>query len=68
MFTEKERNVIKNINGYVMKTQCCRLRKFTEHRSDSDIKQMSILLERTDSSDSSTKELISSTSETEIVS
>lgn len=68
MFTEKERNVIKNINGYVMKTQCYRLRKFTEHRSDSDIKQMSILLEGTDSSDSSTKELISSTSETEIVS
>ena len=68
MFTEKERNVIKNINGYVMKTPCCRLRKFTEHRSDSDIKQMSILLEGTDSSDSSTKELISSTSETEIVS
>ena len=67
MFTEKERNVIKNINGYVMKTQCCRLRKFTEHRSDSDIKQMSILLEGTDSSDSSTKESISSTSETEIV-
>ena len=50
-----------------MKTLCCRLRKFTEHRSDSDIKQMSILLEGTDSSDSSTKELISSTSETEIV-
>ena len=51
-----------------MKTLCCRLRKFTEHRSNSDIKQMSILLVGKDSSNSSTKEIILSTSKTKIVS
>ena len=53
-FTEKERNIIKYISGYVMKTLYCRLRKSTVHRSDTNIKHMSILLAGKDTCESST--------------
>ena len=39
-----------------MKNLYCRLRKSTEHRSDSNIKHMSMLLAGKDSSDSVTKD------------
>ena len=53
-FTEKELNIIKYISGYVMKTLYCRLRKSTVHRSDTNIKHMSILLAGKDTCESST--------------
>ena len=43
VFTETEQNIIKYIIGYVMNTMYCSLEKSTEHRSDSNIKHMSIL-------------------------
>ena len=55
-FTEKERNITKYTSEFAMTTMCCRLRKSTEHHSDSNIKHMSILLAGKDSSDSSTKD------------
>jgi hypothetical protein len=54
-FTKKERSIIKYISGYVMKTYC-RLRKSTKHRSDNNVKLMSILLAGKDSSESSTED------------
>lgn len=53
-FTEKERNIIKYISGYVMKTLYCRLRKSSAHRSDANVEHMSILLAGKDTSESST--------------
>ena len=55
-FTEKERNITKYTSEFAMTTMCCRLRKSTEHHSDSNIKHMSILVAGKDSSDSSTKD------------
>ena len=55
-FTKKERNIIKYLSGYVMQTLYCRLRKSREHYSDTNIKQMSILLAGKDSSESSTED------------
>ena len=52
-FTEKKRNIIKCIIGYVMNTMSCSLRKSTEHRSGSNIKYMSILSGRMAGKDSS---------------
>ena len=55
-FNKKECNIVKYISGYVMQTLYSRLRKSTKHRSDTNIKQMSILLAGKDSSESSTEE------------
>ena len=55
-FNKKECNIVKHISGYVMQTLYSRLRESTKHRSDTNIKQMSILLARKDSSESSTEE------------
>lgn len=52
--SEKERNIIKYISGYVMKTLYCRLRKSSAHRNDSNVEHMSILLAGKDTSESST--------------
>ena len=58
-FTEKEGNSIKYISGYVINTLYCRLRKSTEHRSDANMKHMSILLAGKDFLDSSKMTLMS---------
>ena len=50
-FNKKECNIVKYISGYVMQTLYSRLRKSTKHRSDTNIKQMSILLAGKDSSE-----------------
>ena len=55
-FNKKECNIVKYISGYVMQTLYSHLRKSTKHRSDTNIKQMSILLAGKDSSESSTEE------------
>ena len=55
-FNKKECNIVKYISGYVMQTLYSRLRKSTKHRSNTNIKQMSILLAGKDSSESSTEE------------
>ena len=55
-FNKKERNIVKYLSGYVMQILYSRLQKSRRHRSDTNIKQMSILLAGKYSSESATEE------------